>query len=87
MGKQLQSRDHSSKTFLEKEQQARAVIDACRTETGFVASTQSYRQLWLRDLVYSEDALLRFWVRSGCRESFVGIHQVSTHMRANSNCN
>jgi len=55
----VQDRDYTPKTFLEKAEQARAVIEACRTEKGFIASTQFYRQLWLRDLVYSEDALLR----------------------------
>jgi hypothetical protein len=44
---------------LEKEKQAKEVIKACRTDRGFNASTQLYPQLWLRDLVYSEDALLR----------------------------
>ena len=48
-----------SEEVLEKEKQAREVIKACRTDRGFNASTQLYHQLWLRDLVYSEDALLR----------------------------
>ncbi|HYA77588.1 MAG TPA: hypothetical protein VEF91_02605, partial [Verrucomicrobiae bacterium] len=50
---------HASETILEKEEKAREVIEACRTEHGFNASTQHYHQLWLRDLVFSEDALLR----------------------------
>jgi len=49
---------HASETVLEKEKKAREVIEACRTENGFHASTQLYHQLWLRDLVYSEDVLL-----------------------------
>ena len=60
MGKQLQN--HAANTpeaVLEKEKKAREVIEACRTENGFNASTQLYHQLWLRDLVYSEDVLLR----------------------------
>ena len=43
----------------ERSNQAQEVIKACRTDRGFNASTQRYHQLWLRDLVYSEDALLR----------------------------
>jgi GH15 family glucan-1,4-alpha-glucosidase len=50
---------YASETILEKEEKAREVIEACRTEHGFNASTQHYHQLWLRDLVFSEDALLR----------------------------
>ena len=50
---------YASETVLEKEERAREVIKACRTENGFNASTQLYHQLWLRDLVYSEDVLLR----------------------------
>ncbi len=38
---------------------AKRVIEACRTERGFRASTQSYPDLWVRDLVYSEEALIR----------------------------
>ena len=49
----------ASETVLEKEKKAREVIEACRTDRGFNASTQHYHQLWLRDLVYSEDTLLR----------------------------
>jgi GH15 family glucan-1,4-alpha-glucosidase len=48
-----------SEEVLEKEKQALEVIRACRTDQGFNASTQLYHQLWLRDLVYSEDSLLR----------------------------
>ena len=51
--------DSDSDEVLEKEKRAREVIKACRTDRGFNASTQLYPQLWLRDLVYSEDALLR----------------------------
>jgi hypothetical protein len=49
----------NSEAALEKAKNAREVIKECRTDRGFNASTQLYRQLWLRDLVYSEDALLR----------------------------
>jgi hypothetical protein len=51
--------DSDSQEVLEKEKQAQEVIKACRTDRGFIASTHLYRQLWLRDLVYSEDSLLR----------------------------
>jgi hypothetical protein len=50
---------YESKKLFEKEQRAREVIEACRTKNGFNASTQYYHQLWLRDLVYSEDILLK----------------------------
>ena len=50
---------YASETVFDKEEKAREVIEACRTEHGFNASTQHYHQLWLRDLVFSEDALLR----------------------------
>ncbi len=50
---------HDSEQVLNKEKQAREAIKACRTDRGFNASTQLYPQLWLRDLVYSEDALLQ----------------------------
>ena len=49
---------YASKTVLEKEREAQEIIEACRTENGFNASTHLYHQLWLRDLVYSEDVLL-----------------------------
>ena len=51
--------DYASETVLEKEREAREVIESCRTDRGFNASTHLYHQLWLRDLVYSEDVLLR----------------------------
>jgi hypothetical protein len=44
---------------LEKEEKAKKVIKECRRENGFYASTQRYHAIWLRDLVYSEDALLK----------------------------
>jgi len=39
-------------------ERARVVVEACVTEEGFNASTGAYRELWLRDLVYSEEPLL-----------------------------
>lgn len=44
---------------MEKEEKAKKVIEECRRENGFYASTQRYHELWLRDLVYSEDVLLK----------------------------
>ena len=58
------------KEVLEKEKQAREVIKACRTDLGFNASTQLYHQLWLRDLVYSEDALLRLGFQKDVENHF-----------------
>ncbi len=49
--------------LLEKEEQAKKVIEECRRENGFYASTQRYHELWLRDLVYSEDVLLKLGYR------------------------
>jgi glycogen debranching enzyme len=46
-------------TSHDKAEQAKKVIEDCRTERGFFASTQYYPELWVRDLVYSEDVLLR----------------------------
>lgn len=40
-------------------EEARHVVDGCRTAEGFNASSHLYRELWLRDLVYSEVVLLR----------------------------
>ena len=48
-----------SGAFFEKEELAKKVIENCRMEKGFYASTQRYHELWLRDLVYSEDVLLK----------------------------
>jgi GH15 family glucan-1,4-alpha-glucosidase len=50
---------YTSRALLEREEEARKVIDGCRRENGFYASTQHYHALWLRDLVYSEDVLLK----------------------------
>jgi hypothetical protein len=37
---------------------ARSVIEDCKTDSGFHASSEHYPELWVRDLVYSEDRLL-----------------------------
>jgi hypothetical protein len=49
---------HLPEEFLEKREGALKVIEDCRRKNGFYASTQRYPELWLRDLVYSEDVLL-----------------------------
>ena len=49
----------TSGTLFEKEELAKKVIGGCRREKGFYASTQRYHELWLRDLVFSEDVLLK----------------------------
>lgn len=41
-----------------KAQEAIKVIEGCRRDCGFHASTRNYPQLWNRDLVYSMDSLL-----------------------------
>lgn len=50
---------YKSERISKKEREARRVIEACRNKDGFNASTQYYHQLWLRDLVFSEDVLLK----------------------------
>jgi len=52
-----------SEALLEKEALAKKVIEGCRRENGFNASTQRYHELWMRDLVYSEDVLLKLGYR------------------------
>ncbi len=42
-----------------KTQEAMKVIEGCRRDSGFHASTSNYPQLWNRDLVYSIDSLLK----------------------------
>lgn len=42
-----------------KAEEARVTIERCRKADGFQASTQNYPELWVRDLVYSEEALLK----------------------------
>jgi hypothetical protein len=43
---------------LEKIEEAKRIIEKCRLEGGFHASTNQYPEFWMRDLVFSEDALL-----------------------------
>ena len=45
--------------FQSRTRGARLVIEGCKTEDGFRASRHLYPELWLRDLVFSEWALLR----------------------------
>jgi hypothetical protein len=62
--------DFGSEELLENEKGAREVIKACRTDRGFNASTHLYHQLWLRDLVYSEDSLLRMGYQQDIEKHF-----------------
>ncbi len=75
--------DFDSENVVEKEKQAREVIKACRTDRGFYASTQLYPQLWLRDLVYSEDALLRLGYQKDVENhlsEFIGLQRSNGQM-------
>jgi hypothetical protein len=54
---------YTSSALLERKEKAIKVIDGCRRENGFYASMQRYHELWLRDLVYSEDVLLKLGYR------------------------
>jgi hypothetical protein len=62
--------DCTSGALLEKEEKAKKVIEGCRRENGFYASTQRYRELWLRDLVYSEDVLLKLGYQREIKNHF-----------------
>ena len=55
--------DCTSRALFEREVMAKKVIEGCRRENGFYASTQRYHELWLRDLVYSEDMLFKLGYR------------------------
>ena len=60
MGKRLNNpEDCTSRALLEKEEEAKKVIEGCKRANGFYASSQRYHALWLRDLVYSEDVLFK----------------------------
>ena len=54
---------YSSQALSEAEKKARTVVESCRKKEGFFASSQRYHELWLRDLVYSEDMLLKLGYR------------------------
>ncbi len=51
-------------------QEAKAVIEECRRERGFFASTERYREFWIRDIAFSEDALLRLGYAVPVRRQF-----------------
>jgi len=57
-------------TPLDKIEEAKQVIEKCKTESGFHASTQLYPELWVRDLVFSEDVLLRLGYQDTIRRHF-----------------
>jgi glycogen debranching enzyme len=50
--------------------QATEVIKECRTSRGFFASTHLYPELWVRDLVYSEEVLVRLGYVSEVKAHF-----------------
>ncbi len=54
---------YTSSALLERKEKAIKVIEGCRRENGFYASMQRYHELWLRDIVYSEDVLLKLGYR------------------------
>jgi glycogen debranching enzyme len=53
--------------YREREAEAGKVIAACRKGAGFHASSHLYPELWIRDLVFSEDVLLRLGYRDAVR--------------------
>jgi len=61
-----------------KVDEAKKVVDACRTSEGFHASAEYYPDLWLRDLVFSEGPLLKLGYADSVRthlESFVRLQR------------
>jgi len=48
----------SEKVLLERRENAKKVIEGCRKDNRFYASSHNYREPWLRDMVYSIDILL-----------------------------
>lgn len=51
-----------------KTEEARKVIEGCRRDSGFHASTRNYPQFWNRDLVYSIDSLLELGYANEVKE-------------------
>ena len=72
-----------SEEVLIKAKKAQDVIKACRTDRGFNASTQLYPQLWLRDMVYSEDVLLKLGYQKDVENhlsEFIGLQRSTGQM-------
>lgn len=55
---------------LDKIEEANATIEKCKMENGFHASIQSYPEFWMRDFVFSEEALLRLGYADTVRRQF-----------------
>lgn len=49
---------------------AKSTIEKCKTSEGFTASADLYRDLWLRDLFYSERTLIELGYQETVREHF-----------------
>ncbi len=67
-----------SEERLARVDEARAVIEKCKTRDGFRAGVHLYPELWIRDLVYSEEALLRLGYAETVKkhlESFVRLQR------------
>ena len=70
----------SEKVLLERRENAKKIIAECRRDDCFYASTQSYREPWLRDLVYSEDILLNLgYAKEIKNQRQSRNHKMSTH--------
>lgn len=55
-----------------KAQEALKVMEGCRRDLGFHASTKNYPQFWNRDLVYSIDSLLELGYANEVKEQLLG---------------
>jgi hypothetical protein len=51
-------------------ERAKKVVERCRTNEGFLASADLYKDLWLRDLFYSESSLLKLGYHETVRRHF-----------------
>jgi hypothetical protein len=75
---------------LSKVEEAKKVVEECRTSEGFRASAQFYPELWVRDLVFAEDCLLELGYSDTIRrhlESFLRLQrsngQIPTALSSN----
>jgi len=53
--------------FAQKIEEAKEVIEACADAHGFLASTDKYKEYWLRDFVYSQWCLLKLGYKKECK--------------------